>query len=581
MKAAPAVCTSALATPSFTIAPPGPLTMGTAYPTLHIPTGDTLIFFSAFEPTDPLSTPHFRVHSSTLLSAGSPVLNSYLGATYQHRIRRRKKLLQHGMPVGITFVVDLAPAQADETALSSVQKLWCPDAVRNWKPAGRGLYIEEDDGCSEYSIELDRWFQAQAWATAAATPAVPTIPAPPPLPPAYSVPRHIGGLQRVFGLLHGVDPHLNSATMWYTVYKLSLELGLQRAVVDHVLAWLYIPRNAAFVELATPIALEMAEMLQCEVLFRECFALSVARTLLSAPQRNAMYRVGELGRYDGCIEAAAETLRKRVRTRWDHVMSLDWLDELPSMKILNDIVADMHTNPEQHTAQSIADANNLQQGIRLELSAELRQIASGAGKALSKTEDQHWQEWSSMVFRENAVGGSVECNRYAWLQLYCFSPSLPAKLSYLPEPEGFELIALNGECEYYLRSQTEDVCAGVEWMNFQLLCCPLGEEEWALAPAWAGGALVNVDELDMDGGEERSVAGSFSSYGSVGSEDGGGAGGGAGSFSFVSSNTEAGELVEVESEATIELESVATMSVERWDDMAESASDETVGWSPV
>jgi hypothetical protein len=544
--------------------------MATAYPTLQIPTGDTLIFFSAFSPTNPLSTPHLRVHSCTLLSSGSPVLASYLGATYQYRIRRRKKLLQHGMPVGITFVLDLAPAEEDETAVSSVEKLWCPDAVRNWAALEPGLYIEEDDGGPEYPSELNRWFQAQHWSrdTRATTPATSTP------PPAYSLPRHIGGLQRVFGLLHGVDPHLNSATMWYTVYKLSLDLGLQRAVVDYVLAWLYSPRNAGFVELATPVALEMAEMLQSEELFRECFTLSVARNLLSEPQRNAMYHVGELGRFDDCIEAAAEILRKRVRTRWDHIMSVQWLDELPAMKILNDLVADMQTHPERHSSQSIADAKSLQREIRRELSAGLQQIARGAGKALCKTEDQDWKEWSSMVFRENATEGSVDCNRYAWFQLYGFNPLLPTMLRKLPEIAGVELIAVNEECEHYLRSQTEGMCAGVEWMNFQLLCCPLGEEEWALAPVWAGGAPVNVGDLGMQEGEEGSVAGSFSSYGSVGSENGDVA-----SFSFVSSSTEAGELVEVESEATMEMESAATMSVERWDDLVDSASDGTVDWT--
>jgi hypothetical protein len=80
--------------------------------------------------------------------------------------------------------------------------------------------------------------------------------------------------------------------------------------------------------------------------------------------------------------------------------------------------------------------------------------------------------------------------------------------------------------------------------------------------------------LGMQEGEEGSVAGSFSSYGSVGSDNGDVA-----SFSFVSSSTEAGELVEVESEATMEMESAATMSVERWDDLVESASDGTVDWT--
>lgn len=46
------------------------------------------------------------------------------------------------------------------------------------------------------------------------------------LPPAYSSARHIAALERVIGVLMGIDPHIFSATMWYTVYKVAETLDL-------------------------------------------------------------------------------------------------------------------------------------------------------------------------------------------------------------------------------------------------------------------------------------------------------------------------------------------------------------------
>ena len=126
-----------------------------------------------------------RLCSQTLLRTGSRVFAEMLSPAYQKRIRRRKRLLRDGLPLGIFFVVDLAPPTEGDEAVAAVAALWCSEPVRRWKPAGRGVFLEPDDGiidlCPPVSRELDLFFH-QTWGSST------HCPEPPPPPPVGDKP---------------------------------------------------------------------------------------------------------------------------------------------------------------------------------------------------------------------------------------------------------------------------------------------------------------------------------------------------------------------------------------------------------
>lgn len=373
--------------------------------------------------------------------------------------------MRNGIPMGINFIVDLAPPEEGEEAVEILGKLWCPDAVRRWKPKGRGTCAEDDDGVvdeptPQIPSELDK-FYAETWgdrkgeegteemeedtgnepsenddagSPGAVTPKQSTrknSTPPPPLPPAYSVTRHVGALERVFGILHGVDPLLHSATMWYTVHKVAVGLGCARAVVDYILTWLYSERNVTFIELFTPLAMEIAEELQSEMLFKDCFALSVARKLLENRCRD-FYPADKdtdskvMARYQHSIDAGARSLSVRICEKWHELLKLNWLDNpenVPEMETINDCLRDAVANPGKYRPKFITDTKTLKDSIQIALRTKLTEIVDGKGgipNAPPAPPDpldlESWETFRSMVFQDSGHDAIV-FNRYAWMQI--------------------------------------------------------------------------------------------------------------------------------------------------------------------
>ncbi|KAF8541465.1 hypothetical protein BDD12DRAFT_803720 [Trichophaea hybrida] len=436
-------------------------------PTLPRPSvynGDTLIFLGSCDPSAPLRGPHLRLSSQKLLGTGSDKIRRFLGSDYQFHIRRRKKLLRNGIPIGINFIVDLSPPEEGEEAVDIVEKLWCPDAVRRWKPKGRGAYAEDDDGVVDeppfqIPTELEK-FYTKTWGErqreeemalteyedenvsleddsaefpGATTPIQSTqkkSTSPPPLPPAYSVTRHVGALERVFGILHGVDPLLHSATMWYTVHKVAIELGCAKAVGDYILTWLYFERNVTFIELFTPLAMEIAEELQSEMLFKDCFALSVARKLLENSRdfypadKDTDTKV--MARYQHSIEVGAQSFRARILEKWDDFLQLNWLDNpesVPEMQIINDYLCDSAANPTKYRPLFVSNTKMLKDSILRALRKKLTEIVDGKGSVPSAPpappdplDLESWEMFRSMVFQDSGRD-TIVFNRYAWMQI--------------------------------------------------------------------------------------------------------------------------------------------------------------------
>ncbi|KAI5804505.1 hypothetical protein EDC01DRAFT_424103 [Geopyxis carbonaria] len=452
------------------------------------PNGDTLIY---------LENPLLPGRLQTPLRASSSALNStefkrHLGPTNQYRLLRRKKLLQNGLPMGVRFVMDLSPPQEGDEAVEVMEKLWCPDYVRQWKreDANAGVYEEPDNGYAQAELEipqqLDEFYNynwGEGWEELkqkpSTTPAVlrgmidqfdpddncvtPSSPGLGPStgspeaemdavpcneksvkiseeietvpfrqksakwsePPAYSVERHIAAVERLIGILNGVEPHIHSATMWYTLYRVAVMLKCTPMIVDYVVRWIY-DGNQAFVELFTPLVMEIAEEIQAECLFRECFALMVARELVCDGVNNGFYSVAKGGsteKWKRAIYAATYSLGRRIPDRWAEVFNFKWLDDpkiVPSMAVLNEVLQ----SPSKYSISFIEQTSILKTSIEEVLMKPLIKIAQGKGgpplappaPPPSVTLDI-WDQWRADVFQTCGEEDVRLYNRYAWMQI--------------------------------------------------------------------------------------------------------------------------------------------------------------------
>lgn len=150
-------------------------------------------------------------------------------------------------------------------------------------------------------------------------------------------------------------------------------------VVDYIVGWLF-AGNDAFIEFFTPLCLEIADGIKSPFLFRECFAISVARQLASTNSSDItqVYPVESAAPsspYQMAINAASLSLRRRVNEKWRHVFSMSWLEtEIPLMKILSEFII---SGDGKYGEDLVQAATDVYEYIRGTVESMLIQISAG------------------------------------------------------------------------------------------------------------------------------------------------------------------------------------------------------------
>lgn len=342
-------------------------------PRLNVPNGDTWIFIDPppKQPEQDNESYHLYVerskaprvtHSSMLLALKSPFFDKAMGPTAQHRVIRRRGLVNK-LPPHIKYVLDLTPPSEGDEAAYLLSELSCSPGVTKWVIAGKIWRISKTliGGQEEYSL-YDRLAteatvqKLKAEITNNYTDEVERQHAilkleesflPIPLP--YTALRHRSAIERVLLAISGFEPELNSAPKVWTACAIARYFDVRTPFDDYVVRWLRADPNHHFLEVLPEVSLKIADGLQCHDVCRDAFAILVGEEALSSCYRNrSKDRNLEVIRgvtsvhgrkkedlhevYQTRVEYASKALIERVADYFKTLIGLEWIDGLPEVK---------------------------------------------------------------------------------------------------------------------------------------------------------------------------------------------------------------------------------------------------------
>lgn len=295
--------------------------MASGIPLIHDKRGDTYIYIDppARQPEQDIESygryaeryiMPILMQSKSLLAHNSPFFENLFGSTYQHRIIRRRRLVNK-LPNQIKFVIDLTPPTEGDEAVYLTTELCCPEGVRKWYQAGKRWSIPKTiiGGRDEHMLGVDTEsyrsrqpmdynlatsFDQQGVApdnstmskvilsqTAGSTaPRDDSV-----LVPEYSPVRHRYAIERILAVVQGLDPHLDSAPKVWTAFGVAKYLEIAPLLTDYIVRWLRSFPNSFFIEALPETTLRIADGLRCHNLCRDTFAILVGEEALQNVHR--------------------------------------------------------------------------------------------------------------------------------------------------------------------------------------------------------------------------------------------------------------------------------------------------------
>ena len=319
------------------------------------------------------------MQSSKLLALDSSYFNKCFGSTYQHRIIRRRGLVNK-LPNHIKYVIDLTPPAEGEDAVYLTAELCCSETVRKWHEAGprwnvtKTLIGGQDDHMLGEGTELkmNRHYPALNSAPSGDHPDSPSedpestklelspsvgfvaFETKSGLIPEYSPVRHRCAIERILIAIQGLDPQLDSAPKVWTTFAVAKYFDITHSpLTDYIVRWLRSYPNSFFIEVMPETTLKIADGLRCYELFRDTFAILVGEEALENIRRartvydgrkpiNSLTSVYGRKRAElpealfTSLEYASKAFAERVLS---HFMSLvdekmEWMNRLPEFRKL-------------------------------------------------------------------------------------------------------------------------------------------------------------------------------------------------------------------------------------------------------
>lgn len=246
------------------------------------------------------------MQSSKLLALDSSYFNKCFGSTYQHRIIRRRGLVNK-LPNHIKYVIDLTPPAEGEDAVYLTAELCCSETVRKWHEASlrwnvsKTLIGGQDDHMLGEGTELktNRHHPALNPVLLGGRPDSPsedpestklelspsvgfvTFETKSGLIPEYSPVRHRCAIERILIAIQGLDPQLDSAPKVWTTFAIAKYFDITHSpLTDYIVRWLRSYPNSFFIEVMPETTLKIADGLRCYELFRDTFAILVGEEAL-------------------------------------------------------------------------------------------------------------------------------------------------------------------------------------------------------------------------------------------------------------------------------------------------------------
>lgn len=319
------------------------------------------------------------MQSSKLLALDSSYFNKCFGSTYQHRIIRRRGLVNK-LPNNIKFVIDLTPPAEGDDAVYLTTELCCSKVVRQWHQAGQRWNVSktliggQDDHMLGEGTELNKNRQQMARNPALTTDRVnlrsrgteSTRDEKSPaegseahknqsgnqsgLIPEYSPVRHRCAIERILIAIQGLDPQLDSAPKVWTTFAVAKYFDITNGpLIDYIVRWLRSYPNTFFIEALPETTLKIADGLRCEEVFRDAFAILVGEEALENVHRaqggqKSMSTVTVYGRKKAelpeeivtSIEYASKAFADRMILHFTDLVDqeMEWVDTLAEFQKL-------------------------------------------------------------------------------------------------------------------------------------------------------------------------------------------------------------------------------------------------------
>ena len=293
------------------------------------------------------------IKSTALKSLNSSFFDNALGPTAQHRVLRRRRLVNKLQPE-IKYVVDLTPPNEGEDAVYLLTELSCPEGLLKWSQATQrwniaaGLIGGEDD----FSPALLDAIQHGSTIGDSLPPVLDTFDdrgspitklKEKPVLLEYSPVRHRSAIERVLIAITGGDPKIDSAPKLWSTFAIAKYLEIRdHKLVDYIIRWLRAPPNTYFIEVFPEICLKIADGLQNADLCRDTFALLVGEWALSTACQGCSIpgfdsthnvhgrRTGDVDfdNYKQRLEYASKAFRERIINEFEELAGahMKWLE---------------------------------------------------------------------------------------------------------------------------------------------------------------------------------------------------------------------------------------------------------------
>lgn len=359
-------------------------------PLLHDPDGDTYIYIDppAQQPEQDDTayeryTERYRLpilmKKATLSAFDSAFFEKLFGSTYQHRIIRRRGLVNK-LPTRVKYVLDLTPPSEGEEAVYLTTELCCSENVRRWYQSCQRWRVSKSlvGGQEEYVLpskytNRDQRHCALAQNTAKGDQTMSVLDheitkreesyleTQLPLPLEYSPVRHRSAIERVLAAVHGLEPHLDSAPKVWTTFAVARYFGITHSLLtDYIVRWLRACPNTYFIEVLPEVTLQIADGLQCYDLYRDAFAILVGEEAIgnvNSLQRTPIQNSSVYGRkrselpesLQTCVEYASKSFMERVMLEFTGLVDdeMSWIESLPQYR---NLYPSEHTTPLERDA---------------------------------------------------------------------------------------------------------------------------------------------------------------------------------------------------------------------------------------
>ena len=329
------------------------MSLNNVFTPLSTPDADTLIFIGPpprapnqsktdYQYIEQIMNTPYLINSRTLKDLGSAAFDVLLGPKSERTRRRfgKEGLLAGVNTEGISYYIDLRPAEEGDEAVELITDLTCTRGILNWYKAKSKYSIAPTLICGrdDFVSPLDQVRDAKPTKEDGADEIEPPI-----MPEAeYSALRHRSAIQRVLQAIGHNDPKLDSAPKMWTYFQVAkhLDVAKHERVSGWIFTWLYSHPNSNFIQNNPEVTYRIGMGIMSTNMICDAYSMLAGEkalltthepTLRMSTEKSVHGRPLEILDDDECnrVDHAATSLHARIKLRFNHLIDekMEWLKQ--------------------------------------------------------------------------------------------------------------------------------------------------------------------------------------------------------------------------------------------------------------